>query len=99
MITTLIICISIIAAFYFGFRLGRTSYVTEYDLRQELQRMIEEKSRLTIQPYFRGTISPQDLKDLATLEFIPEKIVGLNPPKRKRGRPRKNPTHSSKTYL
>jgi hypothetical protein len=91
MITTLIICISVIAAFYLGFLLGRASYTTEHDLRQELQRMIEDKERLTIQPVFRAHFSSQDLKDLREA-YTPQNIVNSTPPlKRKRGRPRKNP--------
>lgn len=88
MITTLIICISIIAAFYLGFRLGRASYTTEHDLRQELQRMVEEKQRLTIQPVFRAHFSSQDLKDLH--EAFDSQLGEVEAPKRKRGRPRKN---------
>ncbi len=88
MITTLIVCVSIIVAFYLGYGLGRASYVTEYALRQELQRMIEEKARLTIQPHFRAVFSSQDMKDLR--EAFDSQLGEVEAPKRKRGRPRKN---------
>ena len=92
MITTLIICIciSIITAFYFGYRLGRTSYEAEDELRQELVRLVNEKERLTIHPHFKTFFTSKDLVDLATMEFKPGEVDIDAAPKRKRGRPRKN---------